>query len=409
MAQHEQGVSALPFSQQAEHKWQSNLQANHINPDVSRPLPSQHASQGMNAFQPIMDMGLQSTSSQKALSASTRLQPARQPAAMAADRYQHATDLASPGDDFVWQPIRPQTSQRSEQYTAMHDTAAGSHAVSAADTPDSQDPMWMTHVGPLSGTGRHSRSLRESLDAAARLDSRLQLAQQEQQQQQQSHWPMQEPQWHLRQGQQNEPAATFAQASSSSWQTMQDPYAVVQPAASEHAANMRHRQQPLSDASAPPLHDAIPLTDRFGPQQGADFLPGRQGQYHMAPIGSSSADWSTHAEPDAVQQARLHGSRLSGMQGVAQHNSWVAEASQEESSTEQAAHESQHATSSGNAAAGNGCRAEATAQVPAAGSDPQHPYQVGKPSVHACYELLLDLQRSGRQSHVVVWIIQLSS
>ena len=375
MAQHEQAIGVVPsasLSQQTEHVWQSNLRAHQNNPHMSQSLPSQPASQGMNTFQPIVNMRLQSTSSQNPSPAFTASQQARQPANTAADRYQHATVLASP-DDFVWQPIRPQTGQHPEQYASGHDSIAAS----MADASDSYEPAWMTQVVPPTQTGHYSRSLGESLDAAARLDSRLQSVQQEQQQQQQH------GHWQLKPGQ-SEPAAKDTMGSSASWQDLQDPYAAGQPVATQHAA--LYRQQPISSAGTQAQQrEAMPLIDRSKPQTAAEPLPGRQGQYDMPLEEPFSADWPTHApESDAVREARLHGSRLSGTQGASQHDSWAAAeaglaAVGHQGSTGRAQHESQLAGSSGN-------HAEAFAPARAAGSVTQRPYQVrlGAQSRHAC-------------------------
>ena len=378
MAQREPGVSVLPPSSlghQTERELQSSLQAH---PDIlhmSQSHAGKDGSQEMNAFQPIANLRLPSSLNQNPASASTGAQQPRQPANMPADRYQHATVLASP-NDFVWQPIRPQTGQHPEQYASGRDRVAASHATSMADMADSHGPTWMTHMVPPSQSGQHSRSLRESLDAAARLDSRLQLAQQEQQQQQQqqqqSQWPMQDSQWHLRQGQTGT-AGKDTMGISTSWQNLQDPFAAGHLAASRHSA--LHKQQPLSSAGAQPKRQDMPLIDRSPPQM-TDPVPAHQPQYHIPPRGASSADWlaSHAAEPAADLEARLHGNRRASNMGAPQFDSLIAEAGPDaagrHSSTELTGYEDQHA------AASSGDRAEALRAEPAAGSDPQRPYQV---------------------------------
>ena len=375
MAQPEQGVNVLPsasLGHRTEHEWQSSLQAHQDNLHVPQSHAGKDDSQGMNAFQPVANLRLQSTSNQNSASAFTGPQQAR-PASTPADRYQHATVLASP-DDFVWQPIRPQTGQHPEQYASGHDhVAASSHATSMADVADSHEPTWMTHMVPPAKSGHYSRSLRESLDAAARLDSRLQLAHQEQQQQQQqSQWPMQDSPWHLKQGQTGA-ADTGTVGSSASWQNLQDPPAAGYPKAPQHPA--LHKQQPLNSAAAQPKRQAMPLTDGSRSQV-AGPLPGHQAQYHMPPSGASSADWlAAHAaDPDALHEAGLHGNRRAGSQGASQLDSWITQerpaAAGHRSSTEQTGHEDQ------SAAARSGNHGEALGPEPAASSDPQRPYQV---------------------------------
>ena len=374
MAQHDQGVGVLPsasLGHRTEQEWQSSLQARQENLNMSQTHAGKDDSQGMNAFQPIANLRLQSASDQNPASAFTGPQQARQAANTPSDRYQHATVLPSP-DDFVWQPIRPQTAQHPEQYASGHDhVAASSHATSMADMADSHEPTWMTHMVPPAKSGHYSRSLRESLDAAARLDSRLHLAQQEQQQQQQqqSQWPVQDSKWHLKQGQTGA-ADTGTVGSSASWQNLCNPFTAGHPKAPQHTAP--HKQQPIDIAGARPKRQAMPLIDRSGPQ-GPNPLPGHQAQYHMPSHGASSADWlaSHAAEPDALREAQLHGNRRAGSQGASQLDSWITEerlaATGHRNST---GHEDQHA------AARSGNHGEALGPEPAVSSDPQRPYQV---------------------------------
>lgn len=350
MAQHEQGARVLPpmsLRHQTEHEWRSSLQAYPGNLHMPESRPSQHASQGMNAFQPIVNMRLPSTSDHDSSSAFPGPQQARQPANTPVDRYQHATVLASP-DDFVWQPIRPQTSQ---QYV---DSAAASQPASMVDMSDSHEPTWASHVAPPPQSGHYSRSLRESLDAAACLDSRLQMAQQQKQQQQRSRWAMLDSQWQHKPGQ-NESVGKDIVGSSASWQNLQEPFAADHVTAPQHAA--LHKQQPLSNPGGQPQRQAMPLIDRSGPQITVP-LPGKQGQYHMPPEASSSADWlpSHAAEADAALEARLYSS-----QRPSQHDSWIAEAGQRDWN--------HHAASNGN-------HGEAQVAEAAAGSAPQRPSQV---------------------------------
>ena len=352
MAQHEQGARVLPptsLRHHAEHEWQSISHQGNFHMPESHPS-SQPVTRAMDAFQPIVNMRLPSTSDHGSSSAFTGPQQARQPANMPVDRYQHATVLASP-DDFVWQPIRPQTSQ---QYV---DPAAASQPTSMADMSDTQESTWTSHVAPPVQSGHYSRSLRESLDAAACLDSRLQMAQQQkQQQQQQSRWAMLDSQWQNKPGQ-NESMGKDTVGSSASWQNLQEPLAADHPAAPQHAATHKQQQQPLSSADRQPQREAMPLIDRSGPQVTAP-LPGKQGQYHMQPEASSSAGWlpSHAAESDAALEAGLYSS-----QRPSQHDSWVAEAGPKDWN--------HHAAS-------NGTQGEASVPEPAAGSAPQRPYQV---------------------------------
>ena len=369
VAQHGQGVSVLPSGHRTEHEWQTSLQAHQDNLHVSQLHAGRDALQGMQAFQPVANLRLPSTSNQNPASAFTGPQQARQPAKTPADRYQHATVLASP-DDFVWQPIRPQTGQRPEQRASRHDHVAASQAASMADMADIREPTWMTHVVPPSQSGQYSRSLRESLDAAARLDSRLQLAQQDQQQQQ-SQWPMH--QWHPM-PEQTGAAGRDTVGSSTSWQNLQDPFAAGHPTAPQHAA--LRKQQPLGSSGAQAQREAMPLIDRSGSQI-ADPLPGHQAQYHMLPKGHPSDAWlSSHAaEPHALLEAQLYDTRRSGSQGSQELDSWVTEggpaaAGDDHSSTEQTGHEDQHP------AASSGKHGEALGPEPGAGADPQRPYQV---------------------------------
>ena len=387
MAQHEPGVSVLPPSssgRQTEREWQSSLQAHQNNLHMSQSHDGKDASQGVNAFQPIANLRLPSTLHQNPASAFTGPQRTRQPANTPVDRYQHATALPSP-NDFVWQPIRPQAGQHPEQYAPGHHSVVALHAASVADMADRHEPTWMTDMVPPSQLGQHSRSLRESLDAAARLDSRLQLAQQEQQQQQQqqSRWPMQDAQWHLKQGQARA-AGKDTVGSSTSWQDLQDPHAAGHLAAPQHAA--LHKQQPPSSAGAQPQRQATPLIDRSGPQV-ADPLPAHQAQYHMPPRGVSSADWlaSRAAEPDAVLEAGPHGNRQAGGLEGTQLDTWMAEASPvaagHHSSVQVTGREDQYA------AANSANHCDTSGPEPAAGSDPQRPYQVS--ALHMLTKLLL--------------------
>lgn len=346
MAQHQQGARVSPpvsLRHQTEHEWQSSLQEHQGNFHVPEPDPSQHVTQGMNAFQPIVNMRLPSTSGHDSSSAFPGPQQAKQPAPTPVDRYQHATLLASP-HDFVWQPIRHQTSQ---QYA---DSVAAASQPTTADMSDNYEPTWSNHVAPPPQSGLYSRSLRESLNAAACLDSHLQMSQQQkqQQQQQQSRWAMLDSQRQHKPGKET-------MDSSTSWQNVQEPLAADHPAAHQHA--VIHRQPPLSSTGGQPQREAMPFIDRSGSQIAVP-LPGKQGQFRMPPEASSSADWlpSHAAESDAALQARLYSS-----QRPSQHDSWIAEAKQRDGN--------HHDASIGN-------HGEASVPELAAGSAPERPYQV---------------------------------
>lgn len=351
--QAESRVGALPSAQvhsMPDRHGALHLSRNHLSSD--QPSASQCASQAMDTFQPIENMSLQDAASWTLPSASASQHQGGQAGHTAADRYQHATAVASP-DDFVWQPIRPQTAQQAEQH-------AYADSMASADNPQS---TWMPHVAPNQmrqvSTSQPSRSLRESLDAAARLDSRLQLAQQEQQQ-----WQLQESKENLHAGQTE--SVMRNPAASSSWRALQGVYAAAQPAVPQNAA--AHKQHAVSSSgNAQPQPEAMPYIDSSRRQTAADGdVPGL---HHTASISGWAAEQPSHAA-GALSHAREGRSREGGPQYSGMATKVPLAPGPHLSSTAQAQHGQILPATRGSG------HHEASAAMPAAGSDTERPYQV---------------------------------
>lgn len=342
--QHSSGHLHLPSQQanrQTEQRPHTSMQTGSNGSSASRPAADAfvHVDQPMDAFQPIANMQRSDLASWGTASAATQQQQGRQAeGGIMADQYQHATALDSP-DDFTWQPIHPRQ--------------AGTHSLLEATqsclAPSAEADSWgATHMGP----GQHSlkqgdssaRSLRQSLDAAARLDARLQGAQQPQQQrsfgalQQQAE---QQPRYSA--------AAEPAVGSNPSWQNLQGAYPASQPALPEASATQeqyqyqyyQQQQQRVMGSmegqfgSAPsvpdPVYDRPFLMDRSRPQTAADVSavsgtrpavpPSANAQALPDAWAAYTASADCHQGPDQAQRtsrADAHAKRQAGSSAVAQ-------------------------------------------------------------------------------------------
>ena len=305
----------------------------------------QHATQPMDAFQPIATLKRADAASWGSSMAAQQQQQGSQANHLTkADRYQHATMLDSP-DEFTWQPIRPPHDGNENRLEAPQ-----SHLIPSAQAdPWGQDHMASSQQGYRQGDS-YSRSLRQSMDAAARLDARLQGAQQQQQHADTSHQQA---------GQQHQYTAAVQAGlgSSSSWQDLQEAYAAAQPQAHSQKSSLQNQQQQqqcyqeqqalmgvhgqAQKASRGSMYDGPILMDRSRPQTAADVpaaastmgqgltqavqaqgLPSSWASYsavaYSADRGSSSQllnddTGSTHDQ----ERARAH-SMTAAQQGIAQ-------------------------------------------------------------------------------------------
>ncbi|KAL0022199.1 hypothetical protein WJX77_005364 [Trebouxia sp. C0004] len=236
-----------------------------------------HKAQPLDAFQPIANMRPSDVAS-RGPSMAAQQQGSQADHVTKADRYQHATMLDSP-DEFTWQPIRPPYDGNENGLEAPH-----SHLIPSAQA----DPWGQTHMASSQHGYRqgdsYSRSLRQSLDAAARLDARLQDAQQQQQQHADAS--------HQQAGQQHQYTAAVKAGlgSSSSWQDLQEAYAAAQPQAQSQKSGLQHHHQQqhqqqqcyqeqhalmgvggqAQKASRGSMYDGPILMDRSRPQTAAD-------------------------------------------------------------------------------------------------------------------------------------------
>ena len=189
-----------------------------------------HNTRPMDAFQPIATMRRSDAANWgPSMAAQQQQQGSQANHVTKADRYQHATVLDLP-HEFTWQPIRPPHDGNESRLEASQ-----SHLIPSAEA----DPWGHTassQQGYRQGDS-YTQSLRQSLDAAARLDARLQGAQQQQQQ----HADASHPQA----GQQHQYAAAVkvGLGSSSSWQDLQEAYAAAQPQAQSQKAGLQNQQQ----------------------------------------------------------------------------------------------------------------------------------------------------------------------
>lgn len=344
--QHSSGHLHLPSQQanrQTEQRPHTSMQTGSNGSSASRPAADAfvHVDQPMDAFQPIANMQRSDLASWGTASAATQQQQGRQAdGGIMADRYQHATALDSP-DDFTWQPIHPRQ--------------AGTHSLLEASqsclAPSAEADSWgAAHMGPgqrsLKQGDSSARSLRQSLDAAARLDARLQGAQQPQQQRSFGAFQQQaegQPRYSA--------AAEPAVGSNPSWQDLQGAYPASQPALPEASASQeqyqyQHYQQQQqqqrvmggmegqfrSAPSAPdPVYDRPFLMDRSRPQTAADASAASGSRPALPPPADAQVlpdSWAAftanddhHQRPDQAQctsRADGHAKRQAGSSAVAQ-------------------------------------------------------------------------------------------
>lgn len=233
----------------------------------------EHKAQPMEAFQPIASMKRSDAASWgSSMAAQQQQQGGQANHVTKADRYQHATMLDSP-DEFTWQPIRPPHDGNESRLEAPQN-----HSIPSAQADQwNQNHMASIQQGYRQGDS-YSRSLRQSLDAAARLDACLQGAQQQQQHADASHQEA---------GQQHQYTAAVKAGlgSSSSWQDLQEAYAAAQPQAQSQIDGLQSQQQQqchqeqqtlvgeggqARKASRGSMYDGPILMDRSRPQTAAD-------------------------------------------------------------------------------------------------------------------------------------------
>ncbi len=269
----------------------------------------EHKAQPMDAFQPIATMKRSDAASWgSSMAAQQQQQGSQANHVTKADRYQHATMLDSP-DEFTWQPIRPPHDGNESRLEAPQ-----SHLIPSAQAdPWGQNHMASSQQGYRQGDS-YSRSLRQSLDAAARIDACLQGAQQQQQQQQQQQHADAS---HQQAGQQHQYTAAVQAGlgSSSSWQDLQEAYAAAQPQAQSQKAGLQHQQQQqqchqeqqalvgeggqAQKASGGCMYDGPILMDRSRPQTAADvpaatFAMG-QALTQSAQAQGLPGSWASHS------------------------------------------------------------------------------------------------------------------
>ncbi|DBA71704.1 TPA: hypothetical protein ACH3X2_001153 [Trebouxia sp. C0005] len=233
----------------------------------------EHKAQPMEAFQPIASMKRSDAASWgSSMAAQQQQQGGQANHVTKADRYQHATMLDSP-DEFTWQPIRPPHDGNESRLEAPQN-----HSIPSAQADQwNQNHMASIQQGYRQGDS-YSRSLRQSLDAAARLDACLQGAQQQQQHADASHQEA---------GQQHQYTAAVKAGlgSISSWQDLQEAYAAAQPQAQSQIDGLQSQQQQqchqeqqtlvgeggqARKASRGSMYDGPILMDRSRPQTAAD-------------------------------------------------------------------------------------------------------------------------------------------
>ena len=342
-SQHRDAAAAGPSASLAntdrEHSWRSSLQEfpNQCS-EHSQPA-SKQGDYVMNAFQPIDSMGPQETADWAPSSASAA-RHARQSTATAVDRYQNATVVAS-HDDFVWQPIRPQTTHQpppQPPHSGSQAASTGSHSLTNMNT------VAGGQMKPSSGA-QYARSLRESLDAAARLDRRLQVAEQGHQQQEA-----------IQQG--NKPTVQGSVKSASPRQDLHASYAAAQTAEAQSGGAYLQCQ-------------AMPLIDMSRPQTAAGTALQGQGQQSRFPAINEdpwAAAWPSHdtgTTPEAGRDTR----RLSNRDGISR--TYLAD---QHCSTA-------HGLRGSQSKSGHDQDAE-----PAVPSGPEQPYQVGSDCKSAMHE-----------------------
>ena len=385
-------------SRQTREDTYSRLHPVHTVPHASQPTVtvSRHVSQPADVFQPMENMRQADAASWGTVAGAGGQQQGLPAANLGlADRYQHATVLGSP-DEFTWQPIRPQHG-RDQSLLAASQSRPGSSA--GADQFAGASDACMAHLAPKMQGHRqgssHARSLRQSLDAAARLDERLQAAQQMNTSHAQAYY-------HHQQGQNDRPVSQTV-GSSSSWHDLQDAYASVQMAhpaeAGQHHDHdqQQQQQQHMSTGcqSQSLSHNSVPrgpvLMDRSRPQTAAgapsvhshldQSLSGFQAAYNAdthsdkGHLHNMLSD-SRHVAQDKAGAAEP-GSNAMAQQGRAQrvNDNWLGAAGHDILSvTEQAR---------GLPASANDS-AQAVADVPASDTGMERPYQVCCRPVGVC-------------------------
>jgi len=266
-----------------------------------------HYTQPMDAFQPVATMKRSDAANWgPSMAAQQQHQGSQADHITKADRYRHATVLDSP-DEFTWQPIRPPHDGNESRLEAPQ-----SHLIPSAEAdPWGQNHMSSSQQGYRQGDS-YTRSLRQSLDAAARLDARLQGAQQQQQQHADAS-PQQAGQQH-----QYTAAVNAGLGSSSSWQDLQEAYAAAQPQAQSQKAGLPNQQQDQQQqqwyqeqqalvgeggqaqkASRGSMYDGPILMDRSRPQTAADapaasFTMG-QALTQSAQTQGLPGSWASHS------------------------------------------------------------------------------------------------------------------
>ena len=348
----------------------------------------------VNAFQPIEDTRM--AEAWIAEPAPAQQQPGVQAASTrTGDRYQHATSTDSP-DQFVWQPIPPQGFP--EAWHGSFRPAGQADVLAAAADP--RQPTRAAHV-PSNQQGHKpgAQSLRQSLDAAARLDERLQGAQQQKQQQQQvaSHRQQQQQQ------RQHASSGKEALAGSLSWQDLHEAYAAepAVPAESaavpdhhhhdfqqqqqqQHWAGAARQSQSLSRGTTP---DGPILMDRSRPRTAADATVASVSMGQALPQSSEAqglpGSWASYNFNGYFGHKGLGRSR-----GGADDQAWVTQSSanavarpgipQMPADTQQwmTGHSTPGADQGKHTLVGTEHSRQASADSTAADNDTEQPYQV---------------------------------
>ncbi len=300
-------LASQQADQQPQHGLENSMQAAYGPLSHGLEGTPRHDTQPMDAFQPIATIKRSDAASWgSSMAAHQQQQGSQANHVTKADRYQHATMLDSP-DEFTWQPIRPPHDGNESRLEAPQ-----SHLIPSAQA----DPWGQTHMASSQQGYRqgdsYMRSLRQSLDAAARLDARLQGAQQQQQQHADAS-PQQAGQQH-----QYTAAVNAGLGSSSSWQDLQEAYAAAQPQAQSQKAGLPNQQQDQQQqqwyqeqqalvgeggqaqkASRGSMYDGPILMDRSRPQTAADapaasFTMG-QALTQSAQAQGLPGSWASHS------------------------------------------------------------------------------------------------------------------
>lgn len=272
-------LASQQADQQPQHSLENSAQAAYGPSSHALEGTPRHNTQPMDAFQPIASVRCSDAASWGlSMAAQPQQQGSQANHVIKADRYQHATVLDSP-DEFTWQPIRPPHNGHESRLEAPQ-----SHLTPSAQADTwGQNHMASSQQGYRQGDS-NSRSLRQSLDAAARLDARLQGAQQQQQQHADAS--------HQQAGQQHHytAAVNAGLGSSSLWQDLQEAHAATQPQAQSQTAGLQNQNQnqqqqqqwyqeqqalvgeggQAQKASRGSIYDGPILMDRSRPQTAAD-------------------------------------------------------------------------------------------------------------------------------------------